>query len=310
MHSTDVHTHLAPLMGCEVDGVEEVGGRLVVDGHRVGVPGLYDAGALARHLAVNGVDRAWVSAPPPLYRQHLDAERTREWVRALDDGLRARVASEPALDRLTYLPFDRPEIAFELVSDISDSVGWTASAGGGSLALDDPSFEPLWAAVAARRKPLLLHPGESPDQRLDRHYLGNLLGNPVETGLATAQLVLGGVLTRHPGLMIILVHGGGVVPSVVARWARGVSTSRPGITTVEDPLQVVRRLWSDCLVHRPELVDLAISTFGADHLLLGSDYPFPMGLDNPFEPLAGLDPELRSRIAGNADVIMRAGLLS
>lgn len=181
----DVHTHLAPVLDHPIGGA----------------PGLYDANRLVRALADNAIDRAWVSAPPPFYRQHQNPEETRRWVRAIDEGLRVRLDRHDTLDRLTYLP------------------------GGGSLALDDPALEPIWAAM---NKPLLLHPGESPDTRLDRHYLSNLLGNPVETGIAAAQLVLGGVLTRHRDLKIVLVHCGGVVPAVVGRWSRGVATHRPG----------------------------------------------------------------------------------
>jgi len=304
--STDVHTHLAPSLSRTVEGVgvDDLG-RLEVDGHRIGAAGLYDAGRLAGLLAEHGVDRAWVSAPPPFYRQGRRPEQTRAWVWDLDDGLRERLAGADTLDRLTYLPLDQPGVALELVEDVEDSVGWTASAGGGSLALDDPALEPVWSALDARRKPLLLHPGESPDPRLGPHYLSNLLGNPVETGVAVAQLVLGGVLTRHPDLRIVLVHCGGVVPALVGRWSRGVATRRPGIAPdTEEPATAVRRLWSDCLGHRPEAVDLARATFGDDHLLLGSDYPFPMGLEDPFEALSHLPPELRRRIAGNAQALV------
>ena len=306
MISTDVHTHLAPRLARPVEGIEpDRDGRLVVDGHRVGIGGLYDAHRLTRRLIDNDLDRAWVSAAPPFYRQYLGLEQTRTWVRELDNGLRARLEGEPALDRLAYLPFDQPSVALELVEDVTDSVGWTASAGGGSAALDDPALEPVWSALAARHKPLLLHPGESPDSRMGRHYLSNLLGNPVETGLAVAELVLGGVLSRHPDLKIVLVHCGGVVPALVGRWSRGVETKRPGIAPeTPDPTGTVRLLWSDCLAHRPEMVDLARKTFGDDHLLLGSDYPFPMGLDDPFEAVAHLPAALRRRIAGNADALV------
>ncbi|MFJ6662200.1 amidohydrolase family protein [Streptomyces sp. NPDC091377] len=223
---------------------------------------------------------------------------------ALDDGLRARLAGNDTLGRLTYLPFDQPDVALELIEAVEDSVGWTASAGGGSLALDDPAFTAVWSALEARDKPLLLHPGESPDARLGPHYLSNLLGNPIETGIAVAQLVLGGVLARHPHLVIVLVHCGGIVPAVVGRWSRGVETQRPGVLPgTAYPTTMVRRLWSDCLGHRPEVVDLAMATFGADHLLLGSDYPFPMGLDDPFESLSHLPRDVRRQIACNADAL-------
>ncbi|MER6844099.1 amidohydrolase family protein [Streptomyces platensis] len=304
--STDVHTHLAPLLAHTFEGVEEDHeGYLTVDGHHIGAAGLYDARRLVQHLHENGVDRAWVSVPPPLYRQRLEPDQTRHWVRALDNGLRIRLEGRTALDRLTYIPLDQPDVAVELIEDIEDSIGWTAAAGGSSAALDEPALEPVWSALSARRKPLLLHPGESPDPRLGRHYLSNLLGNPVETGIAVAQLVLGGVLTQHPDLVIVLVHCGGIVPSLVGRWSRGVATQRPGIKPeTADPAMTVRQLWSDCLGHRPETVDLAMAAFGAHHLLLGSDYPFPMGLDDPYESLAHLPSDLRRRIACNAETLV------
>ncbi|MCK2244665.1 MULTISPECIES: amidohydrolase family protein [unclassified Crossiella] len=304
--STDVHTHLAPQLTHPVGGVtHDHDGRLLVDGQRVEAAGLYDPDRLRRRLAANGVHRAWVSAPPPLYRQGLDLARTRAWVRALDDGLRARLHGTEILDRLTYLPFDQPGIALELLEQTDDSVGWTAAAGGDSLALDDPALSPMWTVLAERRKPLLLHPGESPDQRLAPHYLANLLGNPVETGIAAAQLVFGGVLTRHPELRIVLAHCGGVLPALIGRWSRGVATRRPGIAAdTADPAVTVRRLWTDCLGHSTAFLDLARMTFGEDHLLLGSDYPFPMGLDDPFEALAHLTVEARQRIGGNAEALL------
>ncbi|MFC0437853.1 amidohydrolase family protein [Kutzneria buriramensis] len=67
---------------------------------------------------------------------------------------------------------------------------------------------------------------------------------------------------------------------------------------------VARRLWSDCLGHRPEAVDLARATFGDDHLLLGSDYPVPMGLDDPAEATAHLSADLRRRTAANAERLL------
>lgn len=311
----DVHAHLAPALTKPLDGVETgEDGRLVIDGHRAGIPDLYDAGRLAASLAGHGLDGAWVCAPPPMYRQGMDPAATDVWVRALDAGMRRRIAGQPSLRLLSYLPLDRPKVAQSLVAETVDvddadvSVGWTASAGGGSLPLDDAALDPLWGQLEEAGRPVLLHPGESPDRRLDAFYLSNLLGNPVETGVAAGQLILGGVLARHPGLRIVLVHCGGVVPAVVGRWARGVATRRPGIPeSTADPREAVRGLWVDTLAHSAELIDLALTVFGADRLVLGSDYPFPMGVDDPFESVAHLDPEMRSAIARNAAALLGEG---
>jgi len=220
--TVDVHTHLAPALDRAVSGVEEAGRRYVVDGHRVGLPGLYDAAGLVDWLTSVQVERAWVSLPPPFFRQGQDAGATAAWVTAANDGLLARIAGHPQLEELAYLPLDRPEVALDEVDRRAGTVtGWAGSAGGGSLPLDDPRLTPLWARLESAGRPLLLHPGSSPDTRLDPHYLSNLLGNPMETTVAAAELVFGDVLGAHPGLRVLLVHCGGGVPLLAGRWQRG-----------------------------------------------------------------------------------------
>lgn len=306
----DVHAHLAPgLPEMEnLAGVSCDDDRLVIDGRPLSLAALYDAPTFAGSLASHSIDVAWVSPPPPLYRQGMSTEETSVWVTALDRGMRARVAEHAELSVLTYLPLDQPAVAEELVTTLDSTgppAGWTASAGGGSLPLDHPDLEPLWRRLEAAGRPLLLHPGTSPDSRLNPHYLSNLLGNPVETGLAVAELLFGGVLTRHPSLKVVLVHCGGVVPAVVGRWSRGVETARPGVSaSIEDPRSAVRRLWSDVLAHEPAVVDLAVSVFGPDRLVLGSDYPFAMGMRDPFEAVAHLPSGLREQIARNASALI------
>jgi aminocarboxymuconate-semialdehyde decarboxylase len=305
----DVHTHLLPALEqmASIPGVAIVDGALEIDGHRLGIAALYDAQRLCDHLRQQGVDVAWVSPPPPAYRPGLSPADAELWVRGLNTGMRARVDGHPQLQVLSYLPLEHPAIAARIALEDADSdasVGWTASAGGASVRLDGAQFQPLWRTIEHSGRPLFLHPGESPDPRLKPHYLGNLLGNPVETGVAVAQLMIGGVLARHPELRIVLAHGGGVVPTLIGRWSRGVETERPGIPAgTEDPRESLRSIWADCVLHDPAVLDLALHTLGADRLVLGSDYPFPMGLDDPFDSIAHLEPTLRDRIARNGALI-------
>jgi aminocarboxymuconate-semialdehyde decarboxylase len=308
----DVHTHLAPVLDESVlrsGGLQEDGGRYVVDGHRVGVPALYDAPALVARLTSTGVDRAWVSIPPPFFRQGLDADGAIGWVRAANDGLMERISAYPSLELLAYLPLDQPQVALAEIDRLADDqrvIGWVGSAGGESLALDHPRLTAVWDRLEASGLPVLLHPGSSPDRRLDRHYLANLLGNPIETTVAAAELVFGDVLGRHPDLRLVLVHCGGAVATLMRRWQRGVDTSRPGITPLKlSPVDAVRRLWVDALAHDPAVVDLAVAVFGEDKIVLGSDWPFPMGLDDPWQAIAHLPAERRDRIARNNAFALR-----
>ena len=306
MPGTDIHTHLAPRLEATtvaaLSGVELKPDQvLAFGGHRAGPPPLYDPAALEAYLDQADLDRAVVSVPPPFYRQHLDPAAAAEWATAINEGLAAAVRDRPRLRPLAYLPLEHPEVAFaeyERTRTDSRFVGATASAGGASVLASDPRLEPLWKGLDLDGALLLLHPGSSADVRLDDFYLSNLLGNPAETAVAAAHLVLGGVLQRFPAMQVVLVHCGGTLPAVVGRWQRGVDTGRPGTDPlIEPPVKAVRRLYVDCLAHDPAVVDLAISTFGPDRILLGSDWPFPMGTDNPIGLVEHRGDEFVRRVA-------------
>jgi len=142
-----------------------------------------------------------------------------------------------------------------------------------------------------------LHPGEADDARLDAFYLHNLLGNPTETAIAASHLVLSGALERHPLMTICLAHAGGTSPIVASRLQRGFETKRPGMDLqLEPPLQSFKRLWCDSIAHGTASLALAATIFGNDHVVFGSDWPFPMGLLEPESQLARTDPALRARI--------------
>lgn len=290
MPRTDIHVHLAPLLDPTVvsslTGVSvDLNDRIHIDGREVGPPKLYDVAALKAYLSEAQLHQAVVSLPPPFYRQHQTLVEARSWVRAVNDGILARIGEDPALRALAYLPLEHPEFAveeYERTRREGRFVGVTAPAGGRSRPGTDPQLTPLWEALDADGAALLLHPGTSPDPRLEPYYLSNLLGNPSETTVSVAHLAFGGVLTRYRRMKIVLVHCGGTLPAVVGRWQRGVETQRPGLSEVaESPRASIRRLYVDCLAHDPAVVDLAVGIFGEGHILLGSDWPFPMGTDDP-----------------------------
>jgi aminocarboxymuconate-semialdehyde decarboxylase len=266
MAGTDMHTHLAP-----------------------GASGkLGDPRQLEAHLDRAGLDRAIVSPPPPYFRQDLDTTESAAWSRDLNDGLLNLIMGRPRLRGLAYLPVSQPAVALAEYGRLDHRwTGVAIPAGGPGPSLADPALDPLWRALDAGSCPVLLHPDTSTDPRLEPYYLSNLLGNPVETGIAVAQLVFGNVLARYPRIRFVLVHCGGVVPAVVGRWTQGVRTARPGTGQVQiAPDVAVRRLWTDCLAYDPAAVDLAVTTFGADRILLGSDWPFPIGAADPRALLA------------------------
>jgi aminocarboxymuconate-semialdehyde decarboxylase len=309
----DFHAHLASIAPVpQVAGViEDEKGRLSVDGDIIGMSGLYEPEALLEYMDRRCLDLAIVSPPPPLFRQQLELDAAAEWVGALNAGMIERIEPHGRLLPLAYLPLEHPQLAIHEQSRRrvdAKWVGFCASAGGGSVSLASADLIPLWEALDAGGDLLLLHPGTSPDARLNEFYLTNLLGNPIETAVAAAQLVFADVLSSYPRMRVLLVHCGGCVPDVVARWDRGVATQRPGLQALsESPSRAVRRFYVDCLAHEAGAVERAIDVFGEDKLVLGSDWPFPMGTDDPCGLIAHRGEAFVERVARvNAQAALRS----
>ncbi|WP_183787480.1 amidohydrolase family protein [Prauserella sediminis] len=292
MVSIDLHVHLAPKFDPDELGIPGIGraadGRLTANSSPLGPPSLYRPDEAETYLDRAGLDEAVVSVPPPFFRQ--GSPGTEQWVQAINDGLLQATERHPRLQPLAYLPLEEPEFAakeYERVRTEGRFAGVCGPAGGRSVSLSDTRFEPLWTELDADARLLLLHPGTSPDARLEEFYLHNLLGSPVETIIATAQLVFGDVLSRYPGLRLLLVHCGGCVPAVAGRWQRGLDTRRPGVSTlIEPPRRALNRIFVDCLAHDPALIDHAVEVFGENRVVLGTDWPFAMGTDDPRGQLA------------------------
>jgi aminocarboxymuconate-semialdehyde decarboxylase len=314
--SLDVHAHLAPVLPDElaaIDGVTWNAGDKVldVDGHPVGMKPLFDPPALIAWMDRNTVAQAWISIPPPLYRAHLQGDAARQWVAYANRGLQRIADAHPErLSPLPHLPLQAPAIALEVAAK------WIGqghrrfgalSGGHGEQVLSDAAYEPLWHALNDAKAFVFFHPGECADGRLTAFYLSNLLGNPYETAVAIGHLTFGGVFERYPDIRFCFAHGGGVLPMLAGRFERGFATGRPGIDTkAASPRKVFRNVCVDCIVHDEHALALAEQVFGETQIVFGSDWPFPMGVVEPHEQMAAIDPTRRKRIfCDNPDRIIR-----
>jgi aminocarboxymuconate-semialdehyde decarboxylase len=171
--------------------------------------------------------------------------------------------------------------------------------------LSDPAFDPLYEELSACGAMLVIHPlGFSDGARLGPFFMVNTVGQPLEETIAFHHLVLGGVMDRHPGLRVLICHGGGYVPSYVGRLDHAWR-ARPELRrlTPQPPSAYIPRFYYDTCVFRPDLLRNLVDLAGADRVMLGSDYPFDMGDLDPLGTLdaAGLTAEQREAIAsGNA----------
>lgn len=313
----DVHTHIIPPAVVAAGEQGRFGMRteaktLHICAHGVPLHPLSDIPKLVDRVASDGLDGAMVSVPPPLFRPDLTAADHASYTELVNDSLLAACrAYHPRLHPFAYLPIEAPELAAKIASQLgSEWAGAVAGTELGALSYASDRYDPLWQVLSDAKLPLFIHPGSSPDARLDPFYLSNLLGNPVETTIAAANLVFAGVMHRFPGLKIILAHGGGCVAALCGRWHQGAVTSRPGIPKLDlAPRDAVRRFYVDSLVHSPAFLQAIVEIIGDDRILLGSDWPFPMGAATADHDLGSLDVALRRRIRKtNAEEVFGARL--
>ena len=140
--------------------------------------------------------------------------------------------------------------------------------------LDDPEFLPFFQRAEELQVTLLIHPDvRVRRERMDDYYMQNLIGNPLETAVATASLIFGGVLERFPALKIVLAHGGGVAPSLIGRWRHGhAHRPEPREKFSGSTDEMFSRLYFDTVVYDTHVLRFLVETFGADHVLLGTDH--------------------------------------
>ncbi|HEY6992362.1 MAG TPA: amidohydrolase family protein [Xanthobacteraceae bacterium] len=146
--------------------------------------------------------------------------------------------------------------------------------------LDDPALEPVWTVANELEAFILVHPhGEIlPGDRLKSYYMRNFVGLPFETTMAGAALVFGGVVERYPDINFCLCHGGGFLPYQAGRFLHAFDMrAEPKARLRGTPQDSLARLHYDTIVHSSRALEFLIATAGAQHVLLGGDYPFDMG---------------------------------
>jgi aminocarboxymuconate-semialdehyde decarboxylase len=183
---------------------------------------------------------------------------------------------------IATLPMQAPDKAADELRRAMRKLGLHGAMIGSNIGgknLDDPSFEPLWAAAEELDAFMMIHPGNvAGADRLRSYYLGNLIGNPLDTTIAGACLIFGGVLERHPKLNFIMSHGGGFIPYQGGRWVHGWEVRpEPKAHVKHSPAPYLDRFLYDTILHAQAPLEFLISSVGANRVFLGSDYPYDMG---------------------------------
>lgn len=325
----DVHAHVVPrtlLAGLADAPVHGFAARRTDEGWVVTVPGSGDTRPIRPRMTEPGARRAWL-ADTGVTRQvlspwldiqfgDLTPADARSWARRLNDALCETVAEAngaatgAAVGLATVATDDGEQAAQDLQAalarpELGGLVLNTNPVNG--VPLHDPSLTPLWTVAEQTGAPVMLHPptcGPSGDLT-SLGTMGNVYGRLIDNTLAVTELILHGVLDRHPGLRLVLVHGGGFLPYAASRLDGGYRTGEAYAVDLarERPSAYLPDFHFDTVTLSSTGIAFLAGLVGADHVLLGSDYPFALGDPAPVDTVraAGLPADATAAILrGNA----------
>jgi aminocarboxymuconate-semialdehyde decarboxylase len=230
------------------------------------------------------VDVQALSVAPPQFYYWTDPGLGRRLARMQNEHLAELVAGHP--DRFVGLGTVPLQDADAAVAELDHCVtqlglrGVEICSSVNGLDLDQPRFRPFFARAAELDVVVLLHPhGFSHGERLTEYYLTNVIGNPLDTTIAVSRLIHGGVLEELAGLKLCLTHGGGYLPFYASRMDHAWRHRPEGRHAIPDraPSSYLRQVYADGLVYDQAHLAFLIRQIGADHVVLGTDYPYDMG---------------------------------
>ncbi len=254
-----------------------------------------------------GIDRQALSPPPVMFCYWAEPKAGRAFARMQNESVASLVARYPArFLGLATVPLQDPPLAIEELRHARERLGLGAVEIGtcpGGRDFDDPALFPFFEACRDLGIAIFVHPAMPliGQERLKTYYFPLIVGNPLETALAISKLIFGAVLERLPDLRICFAHGGGAFPFTLGRLNHGWSVRPEGPAAIpKPPGEYARLLYFDSLTHGPANLRFIVQQFGGDRVMLGSDYPFDMGVPDPLASLdeANLDPGTRAAIEG------------
>jgi len=256
--------------------------------------GGFDIARRLQDMDATGVDVHVLSATPQTYLYKQEAALGATTSAIQNDQIAKHIAAHPTrFMGIATLPMQDPKLAADELTRAMTKLGLRGAMFASNILgknLDDPSFEPLWAAAEELGAFMFIHPNNvAGAERLKSYYLVNLIGNPLDTTIAAACLVFGGVMDRHPRLKVCLAHAGGFMPYQAGRWIHGWRVrAEPKKNIPQEPATIVGRFLYDTIAHSDESLAFLIERAGAARVMLGSDYPYDMAMMDCVAHVRGL----------------------
>ncbi|MBU1209366.1 MAG: amidohydrolase family protein [Proteobacteria bacterium] len=254
----------------------------------------YDLNLRFQHMDQMGVDKQILSIIPPCMYYTLDAGLNKE-ISAVNNDIMAHLAQKmpQRFSCTATVPLQDAKMAAEELDRAVQQghIGVEIGSNIGGKNLDDRALDVFWEKVASLDVPVFIHPNDvmGIEDRLQDYYLRNFIGNPLDTTIAAACLIFGGVLDRFPNLKILLAHMGGYTPWIRGRWQHGYGErEEPKVNQAKAPENYIQKLYYDTIIHNADCFEFGVKTIGADRILYATDYPFDMGYLGPAKEIPGL----------------------
>ncbi|HUK58993.1 MAG TPA: amidohydrolase family protein [Stellaceae bacterium] len=273
--------------------------------------------ARLQHMDRTGIDIQAVSTSPGQYYYWTEPELGRQTARLINENIARIVADHP--DRfvgLATVPLQAPELA---VGELEHAVkelgmrGVEICTNVNGTELSHERFRRFFAKAEELGILIFMHPsGFTQGQRLSDHYFINVIGNPLDSTVAVHHLIFDGVLERYPGLKIVVAHGGGYLPAYSGRidHAHGARTDCRRVIS-KKPTSYLKKLYFDTIVFTHHQLEYLAQQYGADHIMLGTDYPYDMALPKAVRFVESADLAEREKVAilgGNAARLLKIKL--